>query len=165
MSAHTPLPPPRQDDQLINLIILIVFVKQRTYLARPPPLSRQTSKGPKNIKFYKWLNRLRPDEIGRPNPCVSSKKRPTPPIAPFTERDSTASWGLSSHSSLSSHISTALCVTDGTFTEHYLLAYERRLRKNSAVRVIRPALSGSGHPPRRPYGIMQVPARPSFNFS
>jgi hypothetical protein len=39
VSAYAPLPPPRQDDQLINLIILIIliiFVKQRTYLARPP---------------------------------------------------------------------------------------------------------------------------------
>jgi hypothetical protein len=38
--AYAPLPPPRQGDQLINLItliILIIFVKQRTYLARPPP--------------------------------------------------------------------------------------------------------------------------------
>jgi hypothetical protein len=43
------------------------------------------------------LNRLHPDAIGRPNPCVSSKKRPIPTIAPFTEKYSIASWRLSSH--------------------------------------------------------------------
>ena len=58
------------------------------------------------------MNRLHSDEIRRPNPCVSPKKRPNPPTAPFTERDSTASWGFSSHSSLSSHISTEMCGRD-----------------------------------------------------
>jgi hypothetical protein len=43
------------------------------------------------------------------------------------------------------------------FIEHFLLAYERQLLKNSTLRLIRPAFSGPGHRPRRPYGIMQVP--------
>src|ERR1700687_3025264 len=41
------------------------------------------------------------------------KRDPPPPNAPFTERDSIASWRLSSHSSLSSHISTGTENTGG----------------------------------------------------
>jgi hypothetical protein len=46
-------------------------------------------------------------------PASLQKRDPRPPIAPFTERDSIASWRLSSHSSLSAHISTEKSVSDG----------------------------------------------------
>ena len=50
--AYAPLPPPKQDDQLINLIILIIFVKQRTYLARPPPLGPPNPKNDPKISNF-----------------------------------------------------------------------------------------------------------------
>ena len=57
--AYASLPPPRQDDQLSNLIILTIFVKQRTYLAPPPSAGSPNLKtDPKISNFTKWLNRL-----------------------------------------------------------------------------------------------------------
>jgi hypothetical protein len=47
-SQKNPSPKPRQDDQLINLII---FVKQRTYLATlpDPPHERSSEKAKRNL--------------------------------------------------------------------------------------------------------------------
>jgi hypothetical protein len=61
MRTHTArLPPPRQDDQLIDLIILIIFVKQRTYLATPHPAERQNLKRTQKYQILKMAEQTAP---------------------------------------------------------------------------------------------------------